>query len=270
MLLRWEVVAWIVACLLAVGGIVLIFDQYGLANACFVITALFCFAKVVHMAVVAREAWWQRMLFTFLMFGILGVGIVETVRGVNRFAQSKRPAVEIVPTPQQPPQTMPAPPAETQRVQHATLPKVSRHESAPNAAHPVIAMKNTKVEWKENPSANRLEFTIICVLYNTTQYETNATVSITELLDGLELAPTIPPRTIGFAPNSDISVTLTPYLGSVSAEKFKAGQTQLIVRITATYPDRDRRTLYTFEGAASKDSNNTELNVLRTDWSPVE
>jgi hypothetical protein len=85
-LLQWEVLGWIVGSLLAVAGLLLIFDQYAGANVCFVITALFLFWKTVHVVSVSTDGFWERALFTFVLCGLIGVAIVETVRGVNRWA----------------------------------------------------------------------------------------------------------------------------------------------------------------------------------------
>lgn len=89
-LLRWEVLGWTIGTLLAVGGIVLFFDQYWGANICFMLVSVFIFAKVAHVAILSPDPPWQRLLFTFLLFGIVGVGIVETVRGVKEWGESKR------------------------------------------------------------------------------------------------------------------------------------------------------------------------------------
>lgn len=89
-LLGWGVLGWIVGCLLAVSAIVLVFGQYVLANICFAVTATFIFAKIIQLAVFSQELILGRVLFTFVLFGVVGVLIVETVRGVNRFAASKK------------------------------------------------------------------------------------------------------------------------------------------------------------------------------------
>jgi hypothetical protein len=87
--LRWEVLGWIVGILLAIAGLFLIFDQYTGANVCFAFTALLLFAKIVHAGVLAGDLWIHRALFTFVLCGLIGVGVVETVRGVNRWAEKK-------------------------------------------------------------------------------------------------------------------------------------------------------------------------------------
>ena len=85
-LLRWEVLGWIVGSLLAAAALLLVFDQYLGANVCFMLTAALMLAKVVHIAATASDPAWHRVLFTFLLFGVIGVGIVETVKGINRWA----------------------------------------------------------------------------------------------------------------------------------------------------------------------------------------
>ena len=89
-LLRWDVLGWIIPALLAVGGLVLIFDQFAAANVCFMLTTIFIFAKISQLAVESHSSTIDRLLFTFVLFGLLGVGIAETVRGVNHWAESKR------------------------------------------------------------------------------------------------------------------------------------------------------------------------------------
>ncbi len=66
------------------------FDQFWGANVCFIIASVFVFAKVAQVAITAPDPTWERFVFTFLLFGVLGIGIVESVRGVNRFAERKR------------------------------------------------------------------------------------------------------------------------------------------------------------------------------------
>ena len=94
--LRWDVLAWIVTILSSVAGILLLFDQYTGANVCFMATAGFLFWKIIYVASLSSDVFWQRALFVFVLCGVVGVGIVETVRGVNRWA-AKHSAQEIPP-----------------------------------------------------------------------------------------------------------------------------------------------------------------------------
>ena len=97
-LLRWTVLAAFVFGLPTVAGVFLVFDQFGLANACFMLTASFVLAKIAQLAITSSDPVWHRLVFTFLLFGVVGIGIVETVRGVNAYAAKKlhpHPATEI-------------------------------------------------------------------------------------------------------------------------------------------------------------------------------
>lgn len=85
-LLRWEVLGWIVGSLLAAAALFLVFDRYVGANMCFMLTAALILAKVVHVAATASDPAWHRVIFTFLLFGVIGVGLVESIRGVNGWA----------------------------------------------------------------------------------------------------------------------------------------------------------------------------------------
>jgi hypothetical protein len=89
-LLRWDVLGWSIGILLAVGGLMLTFDQYTGANVCFVIVAALILTKATAATIAAPDPPLGRILFTFLIFGIVGVGIVETVRGVNHWRSTRQ------------------------------------------------------------------------------------------------------------------------------------------------------------------------------------
>src|SRR5262245_29389646 len=91
-ILNWSVLGWVVAALLSVGALLIVFDQFWGANMCFILTAVIALSKVAELAIFATDPVWGRLLFTFLFFGLIGVGIVETVRGVNNW-RIKRDAV---------------------------------------------------------------------------------------------------------------------------------------------------------------------------------
>ena len=75
--------------MIAIAGLLLFFDQYAGANVCFGLTAFFVFAKIIHVGVTTNEALSNRLLFTFVLFGLVGIGIAETIRGVNHWAEKK-------------------------------------------------------------------------------------------------------------------------------------------------------------------------------------
>ena len=93
-LLDWVVLGWIITTVLAIGSLLLVFDQFTGANVCFAIAAFFVFAKIVNVAAMSADPVWQRLLFTFLLFGIVGAATVETIRGVNNW-RTKRQQAEI-------------------------------------------------------------------------------------------------------------------------------------------------------------------------------
>jgi hypothetical protein len=87
--LKWEVLGWIIATLLAVGGIVLIFDQYLIANICFIALAASFFIKIITVAISSKGSMLSSLIFAFLLCGLVAVGITATVRGVNKFRDKK-------------------------------------------------------------------------------------------------------------------------------------------------------------------------------------
>src|ERR1700735_277937 len=94
--LRWDVLGWIVAIIPSVAAILLGFNQYRGANVCFMLTSAFLFWKIIYVASLSSDVFWQRALFVFILCGVIGVGIVETVRAVNRWA-AKHSTEEIPP-----------------------------------------------------------------------------------------------------------------------------------------------------------------------------
>lgn len=122
-LLGWEVLAWVLGTFLAVGGILLVFEQYSWANGCFIGTAVFVFAKICQVATLSTDKWWQRMIFTFVLFGVCGLAIVESIRGVNRWASrhGEQPVQQI-------PKSAPIPPASLPVTNPVTAAKPSPHD----------------------------------------------------------------------------------------------------------------------------------------------
>jgi len=53
-------------------------------------TTITIFAKITQLAVESHSSTADRILFTFVLFGVFGIGMVETVRGINHWAGSKR------------------------------------------------------------------------------------------------------------------------------------------------------------------------------------
>jgi len=89
-LLDWVVLGWIIAVVLAIGGIVLVFDQFFWANVCFVLVGLICIAKVVTVAVQHKEETLQAVVFAIVLCASAIVITVLTVRGVNKYAERKK------------------------------------------------------------------------------------------------------------------------------------------------------------------------------------
>jgi len=54
-LLNWLVLAVTMPTILGIAGLLLVFDQFGGANVCFVVTACFVFAKIIHLAVTSSD-----------------------------------------------------------------------------------------------------------------------------------------------------------------------------------------------------------------------
>jgi hypothetical protein len=88
-LLGWSVLGWVVALVIGIAGLFLFFDQYDGANICFMIVAMFLFSKIAYAAILSPDPLWQRLLFTFVLFGIVGMGIAETIRGVNKWSAKR-------------------------------------------------------------------------------------------------------------------------------------------------------------------------------------
>ena len=87
--LRWDFLGWIIAALIAVAGIFLFFEQYLIANFCFVAVAGFLFVKFITVAVFSRGKMFASVVFAFVICGLVGAGITAALISVNRFRDSK-------------------------------------------------------------------------------------------------------------------------------------------------------------------------------------
>ena len=160
--LEWEVLGWIIGTVFAIGGIVLVFDQYLIANVCFgIVTVLIC-VKVCQIAILSKtEKLASRALFVLFICSLTIFALTETVGGVNRYKSRKklevtRPVSEPVtekskslPTPNNPqPST-----AETAKGTYPN-PKQRRSRSSPPAvAVPAPAPDVTlKFVYRESPA----------------------------------------------------------------------------------------------------------------------
>lgn len=106
----------------------------------FVITYIFIFAKITQIATSAPGPAWERLAFTFLLFGVFGVATVETVRGVNSYARRKQMTVELPDVPDKNPPLVLSQPAPVQ-------PNVSKPElkPTPNTAMPTPVPKGPRL-----------------------------------------------------------------------------------------------------------------------------
>ena len=147
-LLQWDVFGYLLATALSVAALLLVLDQYVGANICFVISAALIVAKIIHVAATSDDPAWQRWIFTFVLCGLVGVAIVETIRGVNKWAvrhrevalaQPKQPEKEIV----EQHQTDAQPSIETQPKHQKQLKKDSgdkSHQQSNRVLHPITEM----------------------------------------------------------------------------------------------------------------------------------
>lgn len=92
-LLGWNFIAFVAATGLAMLGLQIIFDVQSLtlAEVCFIVTGLLLFGKVIQFAIAGNYTFWERALFAFFLFGVIGVAAVE----VFIFLEKKRPKVAI-------------------------------------------------------------------------------------------------------------------------------------------------------------------------------
>jgi hypothetical protein len=83
-LFSWASVGTIFALLVGVGLSLMSIDWVPhnllLAQSCFCLALLILAAKLVRHAAVSKDAWWHRMLFSFILCGIVGVSATEIVR----------------------------------------------------------------------------------------------------------------------------------------------------------------------------------------------
>jgi hypothetical protein len=149
-LLGWNVLGWIIAMLVTAAGLLLFFGHYGGANVCFSLTALFIFAKIAQAGIATNDSALSRLLFTFALFGVVGVGIVETVRGVNNWGKKKA-------TPQSSGEiAQPAAPAESANPQNtAAQPSRTQSPESEQKLLPPISKSSSFSTMVAEPSSSR-------------------------------------------------------------------------------------------------------------------
>ncbi len=87
-LLGWEFVGWTLAILVGTGlAMIMVFTGFNLATgaeACFAMAALVILAKITEIVVRASgHPLLERAIFTFVLFGVIGVGTVELIRWIE-------------------------------------------------------------------------------------------------------------------------------------------------------------------------------------------
>jgi len=130
--------------------------------------------------------------------------------------------------------------------------------------HPVINAIFNSVSF----NSERQEVYVIVRLANSTQFETVAHCAIRFLVDGTPPAddPNAGPaeRTFAFAPPPTFTeLSYTAHLRD-NYPRFINRELKLTVRVTADYPDRGGRTLYTLEGTIIPGLEH--VDVIRSDW----
>lgn len=90
-LLRWDVLSWILATTLGFAGLFLFFDQFWGANVCFVLFAAFVVAKVAAFAIESPGPSWQRLLFALPISGVIVFLAAGAVWGVSVWRSAHEP-----------------------------------------------------------------------------------------------------------------------------------------------------------------------------------
>jgi hypothetical protein len=109
-LITWPVVSAIaiLAVGIAVGVLSMTPPDFIIAKACLVFSAVILLAKVIHWLINARASRVEQMILSFLIFGLVGVGLVEALRWVGKRQQlslasslaTPHTAASVAPTPQ--------------------------------------------------------------------------------------------------------------------------------------------------------------------------
>ncbi len=91
-LLSWTFVGWTLAILIGSGAGMLSYPPlYIVAEICFALAAFVMFAKIAQIAVTTDYPFWERAVFTFVLFGVVGIVVVEVIRLI----QSNRPPSQV-------------------------------------------------------------------------------------------------------------------------------------------------------------------------------
>jgi hypothetical protein len=91
-LLNRGVLAVSLPALITLGGVLLVPEQYRLANTCFIVAGLLALAKITHLAISTPDPTHSRLLFAAIGYAVVGMLTVALVRGVNGYAERQRQA----------------------------------------------------------------------------------------------------------------------------------------------------------------------------------
>jgi hypothetical protein len=88
-LLRWDFIGYMAAAGLAMLGLQAISEVQSLtlAEVCFIVAGLLLLFKVAWFAIAGNYPFWERAIYTFVLFGLIGIVIVELVV----FIEKRRP-----------------------------------------------------------------------------------------------------------------------------------------------------------------------------------
>jgi len=180
--LKWEVLGWIVATLIAVAAFLPFFDQFLGAEVCISLLAFVVSCKIIQIVLSASDSTIQRVLFTFVLFGLVGIALVESIRGINHWVANRNGEIAAEKSPakgQESPNPKATPPNPHEQ---ANEPKKSLRASKPEQKMPsqppviqmqpaygnlaarceelgneIIAWMNSRMQMRPDPS-NRIEY----------------------------------------------------------------------------------------------------------------
>lgn len=135
-ILRMDVLGWTIPALWAIGGLVLFFDQFGLAAICFGASGALILARIIVHALRYTGACWSRVIFAVVVGGVVAGLTIWAVIGTVRYGWAKQAQFSQQPqqfqaprmTPKiQEPSSLPLPEADNQ-------PKAPKVRAKPNVS----------------------------------------------------------------------------------------------------------------------------------------
>lgn len=155
------------------------FKSFNAARVCFYVSALYAYGKILMWALFTAERFFVRATLTFLVFGVVGVGLIEALR-----LTTLREATTTKAEHPEPPPSLASPPPNPNAESHGTTDSLGVKAQHHGATDSAVAEKHSATKPTQRPKAEEKPPTLETLFTQDLPYVMKATFSDTELRTG--------------------------------------------------------------------------------------